>query len=305
MDARDSTESPAMTDANPDPQASRPRPAATAGPTIAVAAQAAHRRQEPLATSATSSCRACNAYYGSNHAVRGVDLALRRRQGDRDHRPLGLRQVDDGALHQPHARGDRRRPRRGRGPARRARPLRLADRHRRRPPRRSAWSSRNRTRSRRCRSSTTSPPACGLDRRLARARWTTAAAKRSSRRRPLGRGQGPAQGPRGRPLRRPAAAPLHRPRARGRAGGAADGRALLGPRPGGDAEDRGADRRAEAAGARSSIVTHNMQQAARVADTTVLHARGRRAGRGRAPTDKIFTNPDDERTEQYVTGKFG
>ena len=24
-----------------------------------------------------------------------------------------------------------------------------------------------------------------------------------------------------------------------------------------------------------------------------------------SPTDKIFTNPDDERTEQYVTGKFG
>jgi phosphate transport system ATP-binding protein len=51
------------------------------------------------------------------------------------------------------------------------------------------------------------------------------------------------------------------------------------------------------------IVTHNMQQAARVADTTVFMLDGELVEVG--PTDKIFTNPDDERTEQYVTGKFG
>jgi phosphate transport system ATP-binding protein len=52
-----------------------------------------------------------------------------------------------------------------------------------------------------------------------------------------------------------------------------------------------------------AIVTHNMQQAARVADTTAFMLSGELVEVG--PTDKIFTNPDDERTEQYVTGKFG
>ncbi len=52
-----------------------------------------------------------------------------------------------------------------------------------------------------------------------------------------------------------------------------------------------------------AIVTHNMQQAARVADTTAFMLDGELIEVG--PTDKMFTNPDDERTEQYVTGKFG
>jgi phosphate transport system ATP-binding protein len=51
------------------------------------------------------------------------------------------------------------------------------------------------------------------------------------------------------------------------------------------------------------IVTHNMQQAARVADTTVFMLDGELVEVG--PTDKLFTAPDDERTEHYVTGKFG
>jgi phosphate transport system ATP-binding protein len=61
------------------------------------------------------------------------------------------------------------------------------------------------------------------------------------------------------------------------------------------------------------IVTHNMQQAARVSDrtaffTTEVNPEGdRRTGRlvEFNPTTKIFSNPDDERTEQYVTGRFG
>jgi phosphate transport system ATP-binding protein len=52
-----------------------------------------------------------------------------------------------------------------------------------------------------------------------------------------------------------------------------------------------------------AIVTHNMQQAARVADTTAFMLGGELVEH--APTEKMFTNPDDERTEQYVTGKFG
>jgi len=51
------------------------------------------------------------------------------------------------------------------------------------------------------------------------------------------------------------------------------------------------------------IVTHNMQQAARVADRTAFMLDGRLVEVG--PTDEIFTTPTDPRTEEYVTGKFG
>ncbi len=51
------------------------------------------------------------------------------------------------------------------------------------------------------------------------------------------------------------------------------------------------------------IVTHNMQQAARVADRTAFMLDGRLIEVG--PTQDIFTNPRDTRTEEYVTGKFG
>ena len=61
------------------------------------------------------------------------------------------------------------------------------------------------------------------------------------------------------------------------------------------------------------IVTHNMQQAARVSDMTafftaeVHEAQDRRTGVlvEYDRTEKIFTNPADERTENYVTGRFG
>jgi phosphate transport system ATP-binding protein len=51
------------------------------------------------------------------------------------------------------------------------------------------------------------------------------------------------------------------------------------------------------------IVTHNMQQAARVADRTAFMLSGELIEVG--PTQEIFTNPNDSRTEEYVTGKFG
>jgi phosphate transport system ATP-binding protein len=51
------------------------------------------------------------------------------------------------------------------------------------------------------------------------------------------------------------------------------------------------------------IVTHNMQQAARVANSTVFMLDGEVVEHDE--TNKIFTNPSDERTERYVTGKFG
>jgi phosphate transport system ATP-binding protein len=51
------------------------------------------------------------------------------------------------------------------------------------------------------------------------------------------------------------------------------------------------------------IVTHNMQQAARVADRTAFMLDGRLVEVG--PTEQMFTKPSDRRTEEYVTGKFG
>jgi phosphate transport system ATP-binding protein len=51
------------------------------------------------------------------------------------------------------------------------------------------------------------------------------------------------------------------------------------------------------------IVTHNMQQAARVADTTAFMLSGEMVEHG--PTEMIFSKPEDSRTEEYITGKFG
>ncbi|GAB6175031.1 phosphate ABC transporter ATP-binding protein PstB [Paradesulfitobacterium aromaticivorans] len=51
------------------------------------------------------------------------------------------------------------------------------------------------------------------------------------------------------------------------------------------------------------IVTHNMQQAARIADSTAFFLSGELVEHG--PTSEIFTNPKDKRTEDYITGRFG
>jgi len=51
------------------------------------------------------------------------------------------------------------------------------------------------------------------------------------------------------------------------------------------------------------IVTHNMQQAARVAENTGFFLTGTLVEFGK--THKIFTNPSDKRTEDYITGRFG
>jgi phosphate transport system ATP-binding protein len=51
------------------------------------------------------------------------------------------------------------------------------------------------------------------------------------------------------------------------------------------------------------IVTHNMQQAGRVSDTTAFFLNGDLVERG--PTEKLFTTPHDKRTEAYITGRFG
>jgi phosphate transport system ATP-binding protein len=51
------------------------------------------------------------------------------------------------------------------------------------------------------------------------------------------------------------------------------------------------------------IVTHNMQQAARISDYTAFLYMGELIEYG--PTETIFTNPREEQTEAYVTGRFG
>lgn len=51
------------------------------------------------------------------------------------------------------------------------------------------------------------------------------------------------------------------------------------------------------------IVTHNMQQAARVSDTTAFFLLGKLVEVN--PTEKMFTNPDQKLTEDYITGRFG
>lgn len=51
------------------------------------------------------------------------------------------------------------------------------------------------------------------------------------------------------------------------------------------------------------VVTHNMQQATRVSDETAFFLVGEVVEFDK--TDKIFSNPKDKRTEDYVTGRFG
>ena len=51
------------------------------------------------------------------------------------------------------------------------------------------------------------------------------------------------------------------------------------------------------------IVTHNLQQAARVSDTTAFFYLGQLIEVG--VTDRMFTSPVNERTEAYITGRFG
>ncbi|MBE0465652.1 MAG: phosphate ABC transporter ATP-binding protein [Candidatus Desulforudis sp.] len=51
------------------------------------------------------------------------------------------------------------------------------------------------------------------------------------------------------------------------------------------------------------IVTHNMQQAARVSDVTAFFLNGEIVESGK--TDTLFTRPKDKRTEDYITGRFG
>ena len=52
-----------------------------------------------------------------------------------------------------------------------------------------------------------------------------------------------------------------------------------------------------------AIVTHNMQQAARISDKTVFFLLGEMIECGK--TEELFSMPKDKRTEDYITGRFG
>ena len=168
----------------------------------------------------------------------------------------------------------------------------------------SAWCSRSRTRSR-SRSTRTSPTArASTAWRAARPSSTRSSMTSLQARRPVGGGQGPARRSRHRPVRRPAAAPVHRARHRGQPGGHPDGRAVLGARSDRHRADRGADRRAARRTSRIIIVTHSMQQAARVSQRTAFFHLGD-AGRGRARPSRSSPRRSDKRTQDYITGRFG
>ena len=51
------------------------------------------------------------------------------------------------------------------------------------------------------------------------------------------------------------------------------------------------------------IVTHNMQQAVRISDKTAFFLLGELVEYG--DTERIFSDPEDKRTEDYITGRFG
>ncbi len=51
------------------------------------------------------------------------------------------------------------------------------------------------------------------------------------------------------------------------------------------------------------MVTHNMQQAARISDKTAFFLLGELVEMG--PTERVFATPVDKRTEDYISGRFG
>ena len=95
---------------------------------------------------------------------------------------------------------------------------------------------------------------------------------------------------------------MHRPRHCGQPRGHPDGRALLGARP-----DRHRQIEELIDELRQNycivIVTHSMQQAARVSQRTAFFHLGNLVEVGE--TDDMFTNPQDKRTQDYITGRFG
>jgi phosphate transport system ATP-binding protein len=120
-------------------------------------------------------------------------------------------------------------------------------------------------------------------------------------RRAVERGQGPFEGERDGPFGRAAAAPVHRPRARRRA------RRDLMDEPASALDPMATQKIEELIVELKNrytivIVTHNMQQAARVSDRTAFFWLGKLIEF--SSTDRIFTNPSEKLTEDYITGRL-
>ena len=132
-------------------------------------------------------------------------------------------------------------------------------------------------------------------------------------RRALGRGQGQAQAVRLRPVRRAAAAPVHRPHHRRQARGHPHGRALLGARPDRHRPHRGPHASSCATTTRSSSspTTCSRPPASPTAPPSSPPRPPRTTGDRTGQlvefdrTTKIFSNPSDTRTEDYISGRFG
>ena len=202
----------------------------------------------------------------------GRDDRLPCQRGHGPDRAVRLGQIDRRPVHQPHARGDPRCARGGVGHARR--PRRLQPRGRRD---RGAAGDRHGVPE-----AQSVPDDVDLRQRRGRAAADRHQERRSARPRPplaaggrtVGRGQGSPRLAGDRAVRRPAAASVHRTHGGDRARGDPDGRAGVGARPDLDAQDRGADRRAQGAlHDRDRHPQHAAGGARRQLDR--VHARGR------------------------------
>ena len=282
-------------------QTRRRAPSRRAQPTARLAARP-HATRRPAQAGLERDARAAARLLRRRRTGQGHRPRLPRQRGDRDHRPLGLRQVDDGALHQPHARGDPRRARRGPGAARR----------------RSTSTTRRvdvvavrRAIGMVFQKPNPFPTMSVFDNVAAGLRLTArgAAGDLHAKVEAALRGAG---------LWDEVADRLSEPGA-GLSGGqqqrlciarslAVEPEVILMDEPCSALDPIATLKIEELIDELKQrvtivIVTHNMQQAARVADRTAFMLGGELVEVG--PTQEIFTNPDDSRTEEYVTGKFG
>ena len=268
----------------------------------AVAADRTPIRRRVGARAVASSAESFSFWYGEKQALFDITLAARAAQRHGAHRAVGLRQVHVPALDQPHERAAARAPviegairldgediyqRRMDAVSLRQRVGMVFQRWNPFPKSiydNVAYGPRI--------NGDSQPLGSRRDRRVG-------AAARGA----VGRSEGSSARERARPVRRTAAAAVHRARAGERAGSAAARRAGERARSDRDAEGRGAAVRAQA---RADDRHRHAQPAAggaRLGHDRVLLPRTTR--RGRADRHGMFTSPREERTEAYITGRFG
>ena len=283
------------------------------------AATPAHRSPRPRRRSPDDHAEAVfepddvlEVFYGD--VPRGARRHARRSTQNRDHRvhrPVGLRQDHGAALPQPHERPHPRRARRRQRSTYHGVDSTAPTSRRPRCAAASAWCSRSRTRSRRAstttsrsaRASTASRDRAKLDEIVEQSLRSAALWDEvKDRLKQVG----------ARHVGRPAAAPVHRAHDRRRARGRADGRAVQRARSDRDRAHRGADARAQEAVHDRDRHAQHAAGRARQRPHRVLHRPMDEKTDKRTGvlveydrTERIFSNPRDERTENYITGRFG